>query len=974
MKRWRIIAAIMVLSLFVTAVPASAVKKQEEQTVTTSAEWVGMDKGLGHIPAKKEIYNKKDLVDDSSSSGSKNRRGVEETLPSSYDARTEGVVSSVKDQGGTSNCWAFAAIGSGESGLMKKGVIEPDLSERHLAYTSFHYWTDPLNLTEGDEGQLVAGLNSYEMRGNSQLACNTLAAWRGAVDEEKAPFDVIKDMDVDERDEGIRIPDSMTYQQDSYHLENAEFVYLATPNRIKKLLMERGCAVISFHAPETWEEEIMYANEGYTAYYSNDEDLSINHDVLLVGWDDDYPVKNFNPGCRPKKPGAWLIRNSWGTDEHEGGYLWISYEDAVLSQESNEVVFFDMAPADNYDNNYQYDGGTDTTYWWSGGDIDYIANIFTAQYKETLEAVSVQTGERNVNYDIDIYKVESDSDPESGEKLTNLTGTLEERGYHTIDFTEQGKSDIALEKGEKISVVVSLTNEDGECSFIAEEAAYDWNGFTGKVSLKEGESFFKGDSQWSDSADYPEMFQGNWRIKAFTSVDDSVPCDGIAADQEEISVWINEKTTIAYTLSPENVTNEIVTWESADESIARVSNGVVYGIRGGKTTITGRINGHEMTVSVTVKAIPAESISLPQSMTIYRNQSQKLEAVITPADTTDRLTWSSSDSSKVLVYDDGTIVGLQETGKDGVVIEATAGDQTAECVVTVVAKNPQEVTLEEMQSFHPYFSGITQIFEYARENAISYQVTFSEDTEFEEGLDFLWLCDDRNRRVQSYTGQELAGKTITIPYRRIRLELESDEGIDLYGFRITSIVPEFGTVTPTTQMPTTVPSVTPIPDTANKTYQVTMVTGIGEPRVYTVKAGEKAYPLEGGPGRAGYEFLGWYNGNVKYNFETPVQGNLTLTAKWKKITVKKTSVKKAKKKGKKITVTVKKVTGAAGYQVKAGSNKKVTKYKKTVSGKKTKLVIKKWKKKKCYVKVRAYKLDSTNRKVYGAWSKVKKVK
>lgn len=968
MKRGRVIIAMVALSLFVTAMPVAAEKKQKEKAANTSAEWAGKDKGLGHIPEKKEIFNKKDLVDDQVPSGSKNRKKAEALLPSSYDARTEGVVPSVKDQGYTSNCWAFAALGSGESGLMKEGEAEPDLSERHLAYTSFHYWIDPLNLTEGDKRQLEEGVNSYDMGANSYIACNTLAAWRGAVDEEKAPFDVVMDADVDERQEGIRIPDSMTFQQDSYHLENTEFVYLATPNRVKKMLMEKGCSVISYHAPDTAEEEARYANKEYTAYYVDDGDLIENHDVLLVGWDDDYPVANFNPKCRPKKPGAWLIRNSWGPGEHEGGYLWISYEDAVLAREAMEVAFFDLRSADNYDNNYQYDGGSDTLFQSGAAmGIDRIANIFTAQYKESLEAVSIQTGERNVDYDIKIYEVENDTEPESGELLTTLTGTLEERGYHTIDFTEQGKKDIALEKGEKFSVVVRLTNEDGECSIITQETTTGWAGVIDKVFLNEKQSFVLGtdSDQWDDCTAYPELFQGNWRIKAFTSVDNSVLCDGITAGQESVTVRENEKEVIPYTLSPENVTNEIVTWESADENVARVSNGVVYGISGGKTTITGRINGHEMTVSVTVESIPAESISLPQSITLYRNQSQKLEAEIVPADTTDVLKWESQDPSKVWVYDDGTVVGLQETGKDGVVVEATAGSCTARCLVIVTAKSPQDVTLGEMQSQHPYLGGMTQTFEYARDNAVSYRVTFSEDTALEDEFDFLYLYDDNNEIAAAYTGWELAGETITVPYSRVKLELVADEGVEYYGFRITDITPEYKTLLPT---PTATPSVTQTPGTADQTYQVTMVTGISDPRVYTVKAGEKAYPLDGGPGRAGYEFLGWYNGNVKYNFNTPVQSNLTLTAKWKKVTVKKSSVKNVKKKGKKITITVKKVAGVVGYQVKAGSNKKVTKNKRTLSGKKNKFVIKKWKKKNCYVKVRAYKLDSTGRKVYGKWS------
>lgn len=37
------------------------------------------------------------------------------------------------------------------------------------------------------------------------------------------------------------------------------------------------------------------------------------------------------------------------------------------------------------------------------------------------------------------------------------------------------------------------------------------------------------------------------------------------------------------------------------------------------------------------------------------------------------------------------------------------------------------------------------------------------------------------------------------------------------------------------------------------------------------------------PVKSGYRFVGWYNGNAKWNFDTPVTENLTLAAKWEKI-------------------------------------------------------------------------------------------
>ena len=87
--------------------------------------------------------------------------------------------------------------------------------------------------------------------------------------------------------------------------------------------------------------------------------------------------------------------------------------------------------------------------------------------------------------------------------------------------------------------------------------------------------------------------------------------------------------------------------------------------------------------------------------------------------------------------------------------------------------------------------------------------------------------------------------------------------------------------------------------------------------------------------------------------------------------VKLTSAKNGK--GTKINVKWKKVTGAKGYQLQYALNKKFKK-KKSIQTKKTKYTIKKLKKKKTYyIRVRAYKMNG-KKKVYGKWSKVKRVK
>lgn len=56
-----------------------------------------------------------------------------------------------------------------------------------------------------------------------------------------------------------------------------------------------------------------------------------SHSVCIIGWDDDYAVDNFNSNFRPKKNGAFLAKNSWGSGSGYDGYVWISYEDETMN-------------------------------------------------------------------------------------------------------------------------------------------------------------------------------------------------------------------------------------------------------------------------------------------------------------------------------------------------------------------------------------------------------------------------------------------------------------------------------------------------------------------------------------------------------------------------------------------------------------------------------------------------------------------
>ena len=181
-------------------------------------------------------------------------------------------------------------------------------------------------------------------------------------------------------------------------------------------------------------------------------------------------------------------------------------------------------------------------------------------------------------------------------------------------------------------------------------------------------------------------------------------------------------------------------------------------------------------------------------------------------------------------------------------------------------------------------------------------------------------------------------------------------------------------------VPTETPEVTKASDVAE--YTITYVLSGGK------ISGNKVTSYDGKVNvslpkavKKGYTFAGWYK---ESNYKTKVTaikkgttGNIKLYAKWDK--VKKpskpaiSSVKNSK--SKKITVKLKKkVSGAKGYEMIYSTDKKFKKSAKTVRFSSLSKTVSKLKKGTTYyVKVRAYKLDSTNNRVNGAYSSVKKV-
>lgn len=426
------------------------------------------------------------------------------SLPAKYDARTDHIITEVKNQGQYGTCWAFATVNSLEASALKKGLLDSDdadLSELHLVYYTTFPVIDALGGTRGDQTVFAPGDDSYLMLGgNTDKSYHTLANWQGAVSESAVPYDRA----------GDTLPNTVesAYGQNIVHLKNAYIYNLADAASVKQAIMDHGAAGIAYNS------DAEYYNPSTAAQYC-DSEVGTNHAVAVIGWDDGYRKENFK--TMPSMDGAWLVKNSWGTRWGDQGYFWLSYEDKSIY---DNAYVLEAGPADDYDHNYQYDG---TIYdnWWGYDAINSmkIANIFETQANpdgaEALGEIGFHTWQVNVNYSIQIYTdLKDENNPESGMALldTPVTGKTGPVGYYTVPLGKR----INLAEGKNFSVVLSLERESGGIGFVTDRS---WSGsfLQSVASADPGQSFINAFGSWND---WGKEKGENIRIKAFT---ESIP-------------------------------------------------------------------------------------------------------------------------------------------------------------------------------------------------------------------------------------------------------------------------------------------------------------------------------------------------------------------------------------------------------------------------------------------------------------------
>lgn len=385
-----------------------------------------------------------------------------ESFPSSYDLRDVGgktFISPMKNQSTLGICWAFAASEQAESYLLKeKGKTYEEnpilFSPRQIDYATSY-------------GGIIGYDNEFGYRdlasgGNFILASQVMANGVSLYNEETFPFS----LDTNSKP----LHEVLNYSYSNYELNSSivmpqlldvseNEVVNNYVSSIKNIVYNNGGAIISTQDPEG---TCATTNTDNTLIIRADANCAttIAHDMQIIGWDDNYEYtycnKNsyhgkYNSFCSQtvSGTGAWLVRNSWGTDTPlKNQYLYVAYD-------SNNYLVSAITDLSSMQNRTWDKSYVETPYMSSSNNISYyLTSDYTANYtksvgpKEKLEKIKFSTINSNGIYNLSITV-------DSNKTYDSIFEPIETNypGIYTIDLSSY---DITMD--DNMSVNIYSTN------------------------------------------------------------------------------------------------------------------------------------------------------------------------------------------------------------------------------------------------------------------------------------------------------------------------------------------------------------------------------------------------------------------------------------------------------------------------------------------------------------------------------------
>ncbi len=388
-------------------------------------------------------------------------------VPTAYDLRDKLRVSKIRNQGSYGTCWAFAATSALESSLLPE--------EKALFSVDHMTMSNSFNANQYDGGEYTMGM-AY------------LAAWQGPVYEADDPYG---DGESDASLKAVK------------HVQEMQIIDGKDYEGIKEAVFKYGGVQTSLYSTiRSSQGDSQYYNKTTNAYcYIGTE--KPNHDVVIIGWDDNYPSANFNTPL--EGDGAFICQNSWGRDFGDNGIFYVSYYDTNIG--THNVVYTRVDDTDNYDHIYQ----SDLCGWVGKMGYDseqiYGANVFKAKSAQSLTAASFYATGANTEYEVYVvHNFVNEKSFDDREKVAE--GVFKKAGYYTVDFDQS----VELAKGEKYAVMIRIKTPGSKHPLAIE---YD----TGEkilqgVDLDDGEGYISPNG--TKFVNVKEKRECNLCIKAFT--------------------------------------------------------------------------------------------------------------------------------------------------------------------------------------------------------------------------------------------------------------------------------------------------------------------------------------------------------------------------------------------------------------------------------------------------------------------------
>lgn len=203
---------------------------------------------------------------------------------SSFNWRDLNMISQPQDQGGCGSCWAFSAAATYDASYRIRNQLPVSVSQQHI-----------LNCAVDQDGSKAGTCDGGWYDPVFRWMYST-----GAARSDELPYQ--------QSVQTCMATPKGTFRAVSSGYVTAKFA-IPLPREIKQSVCRYGAVSVAIEATTAFQ--------AYTGGYFNERsDGQINHAVTIVGWDD-------NAGGAGE--GGWLVKNSWGIDWGDSGFIWVDY-------------------------------------------------------------------------------------------------------------------------------------------------------------------------------------------------------------------------------------------------------------------------------------------------------------------------------------------------------------------------------------------------------------------------------------------------------------------------------------------------------------------------------------------------------------------------------------------------------------------------------------------------------------------------